>query len=835
MKALLISLILSAAIQLNPKAPAQIPLSDGWRITQESSSRSYPAAVPSTVAGALMDCGALPAGLLESDNLKHADPSLFEGAWTYSIDFDIKKPDTRSLQWALRFDGLSYRADITLNGTLLASADTTAGVFIEREFDVTRLLKKHNTLSVKLQRAGKGELAIGFVDWNPAPPDGSIGIVRPVMLISRRKVALDELWVNPVYDPQKPDSASLEVSARLRNLTDAPFSGILHGEAEGLSFEVPVTLDAGEERILRLDADKVKALKIKDPRIWWSRDLGSPEMYSLQLSLKEGKNICDKAETAFGIRSIESRLDEYGHRAYWLNGRKLLLLGGGWTDDIFLRDTPGSIEHQINMVADMGLNCIRFENIWGKDDTVYDLCDRAGILALAGWSCQWEWEHYCGVPHHPKYGCIQGPELNALALRYFRDQVKRLRNHPSIIGWLTGSDRIPNPELEEQYLKAYAELDRRPYVCSASGLASLAGPSGNKMSGPYEYVGPEYWYLDRKRGGAFGFNTETSIGLNIPQIESLRRMLPADGIWPVGEAWNTHCTVAAEGMNSPKELLKAVNGQYGEAGSLESFVARSQALDYEGTRAMFEAFRVNRERCTGLIQWMLNSAWPSLYWQLYDWYGVPTAGYYGVKKACSSVQMMFNYADGNLYIVNGGPDCRTVSASIRVFDAGSKPLEERSMQLSVPSGGSIAVHTLQPLRDRDLFVFTSLSYGEGAADNFYALPASGNVHQWEKSNWFQTPISRYADMRFLARLPEADLLVDSGTGPDGLLHATVANRGKSIAFQVVMKLVSPDGQLVPDALWSDNFFSLAPGESKELHCRLPKDCEGATVSWTAGL
>jgi len=90
-------------------------------------------------------------------------------------------------------------------------------------------------------------------------------------------------------------------------------------------------------------------------------------------------------------------------------------------------------------------------------------------------------------------------------------------------------------------------------------------------------------------------------------------------------------------------------------------------------------------------------------------------------------------------------------------------------------------------------------------------------------------------MRFVTRLPEADLLVDSGTGPDGQLHATVANRGKSIAFQVVMKLVSPDGQLVPEALWSDNFFSLAPGESKELHCRLPKGCEGATVSWTAGL
>ena len=814
-------------------AGEEVLLKEGWTLVQEDTGARYPASVPCTVAGALMDAGALPGDVLEGDNYSTLDSAMFAGAWKFSTSFRAQKNHS----YTLRFDGLNYYADIWLNGEQLASKDTTFGVFCVREFDISKLVRRRNRLEIRLERARPGDLNIGFVDWNPAPPDASMGIVRDVVLKSYTQVEMKDSYVHPILKPSDLGSADLEIRTTLVNHGSRPFEGIIKGRIfnpdegkDAIEFSTKVSLGPRESREIRLGASRVPELHIVNPRIWWSRDLGSPELYTLELKLNGGRQTCDKSSVTFGIRSIESRLDENGHRAYWLNGKKLLVLGAGWTDDIFLRDSRASLEAQAKMVADMNLNCIRFENIWGKDSYIYDLCDRLGLLAMVGWSCFWEWESYCGIPHHPLYGCINDAERNALALKYFESQVKWLRNHPSVFVWLTGSDRIPNPELEQEYLKMYAELDDRPYVCAASGLASLAGPSGNKMVGPYEYVGPEYWYDPRNRlGSAYGFNTETSIGLNMPQEESVRRMIDPADLWPAGLDWDAHCTVAAEDMHSIREIRKAVDARFGEPSSLGEFVSRAQALDYEGTRAMFEAFRVRRAQSTGLIQWMLNSAWPSLYWQLYDYYGVPTAGYYGVKKGCAPVQLIYDYADRRIYAVNGTAALKHIRANVWIFDENSAMLELKSKAGDVPEAGSVEFFDLSAYEGRNIFVFTKIEAGE---DNFYAIPSQGNRHDWARSNWYQTPIDRYSDMSWVTSLPEAEL--DVAVSPaEGGYSVRVANIGSSVAHQIVLKLKGPDGQLVSPAFWSDNFFSLAPMSKKTVTVRY--DGGPASVSWTSGL
>ena len=220
----------------------------------------------------------------------------------------------------------------------------------------------------------------------------------------------------------------------------------------------------------------------------------------------------------FGLRDIKGEIDPEGHRLFKLNGRPVLIKSAGWTDDIFMQDTRERTRRQIELVRNMGLNSVRFENIWSKDGYVYDVCDSLGVLTMVGWSCQWEWKGYCGLPEVGRTGCINTPEFEQLAIRYFHDQLIWMRNHPSVISWGTGSDRIPNERLEEGYMKWYNQLEYRPYVVSSKGMSSkFGGPSGMKMEGPYEYVGPEYWYVDTKMGGAYGFNTETGIGMNLPQ------------------------------------------------------------------------------------------------------------------------------------------------------------------------------------------------------------------------------------------------------------------------------------------------------------------------------
>ena len=792
-----------------------------WTLSREGSVQEYPATVPSTVAGVLKDNG-----------VKVEDKAIFDDPWVYTCTFDL---DSKALKkyHRLRFDGLNYRADVYLNSTLLASSDTTYGVFCVREFDVTKLLKKHNVLKVRLTRPQTGDLNIGFVDWNPRPADESMGIVRDVTLFESGSVAITDVFVKPDLKTDTDGSADLEVRVTLQNMSGKPVSGEIRGRWTGGEFAFPVSLAASQTKEVVLTPAECKVLHSDKPALWWTKELGKPFLHTMQTSFVANGQESDANEVKFGIRKIESRIDSHGHRVFLLNGSKILLKGAGWTDEVNLRDTHESLDAQMEHILNMGLNCIRFENIWGKDQYIYDLCDKYGLMALVGWSCQWEWENYCGLPEYKHFGCINDEKSMKLAARYFHDQVKWLRNHPSVIGWMTGSDRIPNPELEKEYLRIYAELDYRPYINSAKAMTStISGKSGTKMEGPYDYVGPDYWYYDTEAGGAFGFNTETGVGANWPQIETIKGMIPEDQLWPLGKEYSKYCTTSSSAMNSTRQLESAVNAQYGEASGIEEFTRKAHALDYDATRAMFEAFRCNLPNTTGIIQWMLNSACPSLYWQLYDNNLTPTASYYGVKKACAPIQLIFNYKDYKVYAVNESAKDKEIKATVKVYDAQSNLIVEAADYYKTKKRKPQQVFNLDSLRGRDIFVALSIKHG---ADNFYCIPARMTTYKYEKTNWYITPAEQYADMRFVTNMPQAAVSYKVNESVDNigkLWTVTITNDSDYISYQNVLKLVRPDGSLLEPAIWSDNFVTVLPHSEKVVTCRCDRK-ENAKVEMTA--
>ena len=819
MKKYSILLILAAAIcactpQSRLENGSDMALEGPWLLSRANGPERCETLAPATVAGALAEAGFFGEDLLEGRNYAAVDKSMFDDTWIWKTSFSGMP--AKGQRCELVFDGLNYYADVFLNGTQLASSDTTFGVFRRHAYDVTTLLKKHNELEVRLRRAQSGDLNIGFVDWNPRPLDESMGIVRPVTLRTFGEVSIEDVFVIPELDVNTFASAELEVRVKINNPGTMPVEGSLKLDLEGVGeCSIPFTAPVGVNT-LSLTSLQAPMLHLDNPRVWWSWDLGSPEMYSISVKAESNGTVSDCRTVDFGIRKIESRLTEENYRQFTLNGRDILIKGAGWTDDIFLRDTPESIARQVAYVKDMNLNLIRFENIWGKDDTVYELCDREGVLALAGWSCQWEWEDYCGLLEINGYGCINTPETEDLAVDYFRDQVVRLHNHPALIGWLTGSDRIPNPGLEARYLEIYGKEEYRPYVCSAKNLESSAGWSGTKMEGPYEYVAPDYWYLDKNAGGAFGFNTETGIGANLPQSESLRRMIPEDELWPAGDAWSYHCTASSSAMNSMEMLSSVITAQYGEATGFSDFVRKAHAVDYDGTRAMFEAFRANLPKGTGIVQWMLNSAWPSLYWQLYDWYGVPTAAYYGTKKACEPVQLIFNYADRYVHAVSEYPETLDLKATLQVFDENSRPVRNEMKTIRLGYRSNVP----RSFDGKAHFVALALmtSDGEPVSDNFYCIPARGTEYVWNKTNWYLTPITRHADLSFaFAQEPaELDMTVTPG---EGEYAVTLTNKSSVISYMNVLKARDAEGKLIVPAYWSDNFFPLLPGQTKTVTCR----------------
>ena len=795
-----------------------------WTLSREGARETYDAKVPSTVAGVLSEAGCFGENLLEGRNYEKIDKSIFDDTWTYSSVF-YGKP-AKGAHSELVFDGLNYYADIFLNGKQIASADTTYGTFIRRAYDVTKLLRNKNKLEVKLRRAQKGDLNHGYVDWNPRPLDESMGIVRPVTLHTTGALSIEDVYVVPDLDVENFKTADLSVRVTLRNREDRPVEGGLclglvdpNAMVHHAFDEFPVALGAGETKEITLTPAELAHLHIDNPEVWWTYDMGKPSLYSIDAAVRVKGDISDKKSATFGIRKIESRLTEDNYRQFTLNGKDILIKGAGWTDDIFMRDTFDGIDRQVEYVKDMNMNLIRFENIWGLEDTVYDLCDRKGVLALVGFSCQWEWENYCGLPEVGHFGCINGEKAEDLAVRYFHDQVVRLHNHPSVIAWLTGSDRIPNPGLEKRYLEIFEKEDYRSYVCSAKNMKSLAGWSGTKMEGPYEYVGADYWYKDKEAGGAFGWNTETGIGANLPQLESLKKMIPEESLWPLSDVWDYHCTASGSDMNSMKQLQETIDGLYGGFDGLEDFVRKAHAVDYDGTRAMFEAFRVRVPKSTGIVQWMLNSAWPSLYWQQYDWYGVPTAGYYGTKKACEPRQLLFDYATRKVYAVNesGDAEPHAMQATVKVFDANSRLIGQETKAVKAGYREVVPVFDLRRFDGRPHFVALTLTDEAGlAVDNFYVLPAKDNEYDWKETNWYITPITRWADLGFAFKQAPAD--VEMTVEGD---KVTLENKSGVIAYMNILKAKDAAGNLVVPAYWSDNFFPLLPGEKKTVTCKTP--------------
>jgi exo-1,4-beta-D-glucosaminidase len=570
-------------------------------------------------------------------------------------------------------------------------------------------------------------------------------------------------------------------------------------------------------------------LVIEEPRLWWPNNLGEPNLYDLALAVSIDGRVADRQEVSFGIRHVEDYVTDEGYRGYAVNGKRLLIRGGGWVDDMLLAEDDRRLEDQIRYVEHMNLNTIRLEGFWGSSHKLFELADRYGILVMIGWSCQWEWEEYLGGPVD-QFGGIDTPEEMELITSSLRDQVVWLRNHPSVFVWVLASDMLPRPELETRYRTTLAEIDpTRPILAScAVDVSEVSGSSGVKMNGPYDWVSPNYWYLDRQRGGAYGFNTETGPGPQPPPLQSIQRMMPEENWWPIDEMWEYHC--GRNEFNTLDRYKKALDHRYGPANNLEEFARKAQIANYEGMRAMFEAFSIRRPATTGLIQWMLNSAWPEMYWQLYDHYLVPNGAFYGARDASRPINIAYDYGDRGVVVVNDTAAPLTgVHAGVRIFDLQSEVLFEESHNLDIPAETLrkvLTVPTVSPT-GKAYFIDARITGADGAllASSLYWLSTEEDELDWEASKWFVTPMARYADLTGLAHLPRVDLAVEhhfEATDEGQAVHVTMANPSDKLAFFIELEVVGADsGRLAAPVLWSDNYVSLTPGETRQIHGAIP--------------
>ncbi|HLK04929.1 MAG TPA: glycoside hydrolase family 2 protein [Candidatus Acidoferrum sp.] len=820
---------------------ASVSLDAGWQIQSSCEAKAtgeqvsavgfdakgwHKTTVPNTVVGTLVDDKTYPdptygTNLKELPGMNYSSATFFalqdmpEGSpfkcsWWWRKEFAVPA-SAAGKHLALHFPGINYRANVWVDGKKIADAKDVVGTYRIFEFDVTSALKvgAANAVALEIFAPGKDDLGITWVDWNPTPADKDMGIWKEVSLTMSGPVALRHPFVSSKLDSEY-KAAELTLSAELRNDSGAPVKGTLSAEVDGKQLKQEVELAAGETKVVRFDPATYPQLKMAAPKLWWPFTVGTPNLYTAKFSFAESGKVSDSASIKFGIREVTSELTDKGHRLFKINGHKILIRGAAWAPDMFLRPMSKKLDADLRYVKHMGLNTIRLEGRIDRDE-FFDKTDEMGILVMPGWTCCDAWEKWE----------VWTDETRAVAAGSMKDQALRLRTHPSVYVWLYGSDNPPTAAVERMYLDILKAAEwPNPSVSSASEQPTpVTGSSGVKMTGPYEYVPPVYWYADKEAGGAHGYNTETSPGPAIPTLESVKRFIPKEHLWPMDDVWNYHA--GGERFTNVNVFTDGLTRRYGAPKSLEDYERKAQAMTYDGQRAMFEAYGRNKYVSTGVIQWMLNNAWPSLIWHLYDYYLVPGGGYFGTKKAMEPLHVQYDYAEHAVAVVNDTYQARSgMKVVAKVFNLEGKELASHEEKMDVPADASVKAFDLPKADGLTMTFFAKLQMfdatGKLVSDNFYWLSAKEDTLDWaHRRDTVYTPQAEFGDLSGLETLPE--VAVTSATvfsTAGGAATTTLTNGEKGVAFMVHLRLVDAKGEDVVPVFWSDNYVTLLPGEHR---------------------
>jgi exo-1,4-beta-D-glucosaminidase len=797
----------------------------------------YPVSGRATVMAGLLENGTYK-NVFYSDNLRAAEEpessgNLFVIPWWYRTEFSLAEAGqaTRTL---LRINGIIASADVWLNGNLVAEQAALAGAYPVHELDVTRWVRAgSNTLALRVHPADpRLSLSMGWVDWNPTPPDNNMGPWRGVDIVRKGPVEIGSPQVTSALSLPDLARAALTVKLEARNLDASAHDATITGVVAGVSLKRTIHLAPGETQTVSFSPKSDPGLDLKGPQVWWPVGMGAHPLYTSQMAAAVDDVTSDRASAAFGIRSVSSHLTPQGYQQFVINGKPVLIRGAGWAPDMFLRDDPQRLETEFSYVVNLGLNTLRSE---GKleDTRFYDLADRNGIMILAGWECCDKWESWAKTGGKPWDASDEKVAQASMA-----SEARLLRNHPSVIGFLIGSDNAPPAAISKMYVDTlHAEGWPLPIIAAAvDGATSETGPSGMKMAGPYSWVPPAYWYAD-KLGGAFGFDSEVSAGASIPLLDDLTRMLSPqelETLWKDPQARQYHASAAWSVFATIEPFDTALARRYGAPKSLEDYVEKSQLDNYDNVRAQFEAFNAHMDAAkpsTGVIYWMLNNAWPSLHWHLYDYFLNPAGAYFGAKIANEPVHIQYSYDTRSIMLVNHTltreHGLRSV-IRIRNLD-GSVAYERRLQGIDLAGNAARQLAMLPALNglSRTYFIELELASADGKSisRNVYWLSTQTDELDWAHSKWYLTPATQYADLTPLQALPAATSEVRATMRREGAedittVTLTVPSSSKAVGlFQHVSIKRAADGEPVLPTLWRDNDVTLWPGESLTLTAR----------------
>ena len=768
--------------------------------------------------------------LLKHSHLPGRNP--WSGPYWFVTSFEVPKSYAGRRVY-LNLGEINYRAEVWLNGSPVAGHTVLVGMDRSFRLDVTAQARvgKANHLAIAihpvdlpgepaapsvstLAEPGRNMGQDGLIcmnytrwdllgwDWQAPVRDRAMGITEDVFLECGGDVDIEDLHVAPQLTLGEKPLAELIMELECRNHSDKAVKGKLEGvliEEGGrrIPFVLPVTLPPGVSTRLVLDPAQVPELRLASPRLWWPAGMGAQALYRAELKLVVSRKVAATRSCTFGIRKVDTLLRD-GNRVFLVNGRELFLQGGNWVNDMMFTWSASRYGHEVGMALAANLNFLR---VWGPNgvppEAFFDEADRRGLLV---------WQDFL----HDHWGTFNNRRGFTPELSLYREAsaavIRRLRGHPSLFMWCGGNEG-PNPREELLARELLPQLDgrgQRPYLRSSDG-------DGLRGGGPYHNLLPSAYYGHPKLSG---FNSEVGPS-GVPEWESLRKFLgfegdPAlPGRFPLSGEWAYRNATDQAGSDPRKfstydSLLRKCFGSPAgtDLAAARGYVRRAQLVNHDAYQAAIES--LNRGMggvTTGFALWKFNASWPSLTWQISDWYLQPHAGFYSVRRACAPVHVQFSRDDRAVLLVNRGPAALTgVSVRASLHDSSGVRLWEETRSMAAPAGRSSASGLVVPAQDGLRFLRLEAVSAEGRvlSDNFYWLHPTD-------------------ELQGLFLLPQATLRAAVTRLAPGRVRVELRNDGSVPAVLVRLRLAaaSTRTELLP-TYWSDNYTSLLPGESRGL-------------------
>jgi Exo-beta-D-glucosaminidase Ig-fold domain/Glycosyl hydrolases family 2/Glycosyl hydrolases family 2, sugar binding domain/Glycosyl hydrolases family 2, TIM barrel domain len=787
------------------------------------------------------------------------NPNPWKNPYWYRTTFNVPAGD-HGRCFQLIFKGINYRAAVWLNGRQIADSTEMAGMFAEYSLDVSSQIKagSDNVLAVKIYPLdypglpateqlkafgdffenggptgdiGKNVTMLCSIGWDWIPPvrDRNMGIWLPVYLRTSGGVTIADPKIVTAL-PDLPDTTKAKISLNLRlvNHNRIDENGKLkviitpeNFKGKPLEFSKNVAVTRDGPVIIDLNADNTKELNIQEPVLWWPNGYGKPNLYRIRLQYSDKNGISDDTSFVFGIRTVSTKavsVNGFYRRDFYINEKRVHLTGGAWVPDMMLNRDSARYDYEMHLCRNSNINLVR---IWGGGvtpcDEFFEAADRYGLMV---WSDFW----ITGDTQGEFKGSPDWPLEGNIFIKNVKSTILRIRNHPSLLVWTGGNEGHARKELYDSMRESIISLDgTRPFIPSSSGFARLPSgwngawpdnlPSGAYSGGPYTWQDPKVYYSKATAGRDWVFKDETGIPSQ-PPYNIMSKIIP-DLTWdnkllfPLNNSWGYHDACTGNGRYDLyyKEMIK----RYGDPASMEDFCNKMQLMNAVGYQGIFEAAGYKLNDIGGVLLWKVNSAFPSVVWQVYDWFLMPNAGYYFMQNACEPVHIQLNPLNLKVMAIN-----RTyhtfpgLIAEIDIFGMDSKSIFHEAK--------NVVLTNTEVKETVDLS--SALSGAKGVnfvvlnLKNYKGKVISHNVY-WLSNDGDYKPMQELQKTKL-----DINLLASEKSKIENSWTIQISNNTGKLAFFIRTQLMLGEEEVLP-SYWTSNYFTLAPGENTTLTVSCP--------------